>query len=414
MSIVFQEPPISRYIFTTIARFVDKVRFEIGEEALRIKSIDPHDFCYVDLLLLKNFFRSYNITKNQSFSVDISKFRSFLPKISKATQILLNVNNDSIDLVATKNWKMTFRIGFLETDLYNLPEPNKIEYETFAVINAEELSKLVDTGAAISSELIFSIEDKDFIVKSQTGEYSFIGKPSKLLKLKEVNRRIEVSAIASYFASLSPLIRRCDQVQVHLGEGKPIRLDLIYRNKAIFTFVLSHRRRQRRKTVYESREGASLPRLTISKLPEYLLYLSNCPEGETMRRLVSAGLETTGGDYGRMVIKLNLANRSKGKIQITKNGEFFVNLLHNDPKYSKQFLHTLVSAKVDAYNTLLDCLKEKPLAPNEVFAEINRNLREEGKYGIDRQDLSTLLGLAIWCEVVDKKLALYYLKNDEK
>ena len=35
------------------------------------------------------------------------------------------------------------------------------------------------------------------------------------------------------------------------------------------------------------------------------------------------------------------------------------------------------------------------------------------KYEIDRQDLTTLLGLAIWCGVVDRKLALYYFGDGD-
>lgn len=413
--IVFQDSSIFRYLFSTIARFVDQVHFEIGSEGIRIKSIDPHDFCYLDLLMLKNFFRDYEVDRDESFGIDISKLRSFLPKISKAKHIAMKVNDNSLDLIASKDWNMIFSIVFLEKDIYNLPEPDRVYYDSYVVLNAKEFSNLVDAASTISSELIFSIEGKDFIIKSNSGDYSFTGNPSQILEFDGKLNKIETFVIASYLSYLTPLIKRCDRIRVQLGNGKPVRFDLMYRDKATFSFILSQRRRKvLRVKIQESRGGTSLPRLTISKLPEFLLYLSTCTEGESTRVLVAAGLETTGGDYSRMAIKLGLATRRDKRLHITRDGESFINLLKNDPKYSKQFLHKLASSEIEAYEIMLSCLREKPLAPDELFLEINRKLGEARKHRIDKQDLNTLLGLGIWCGIVDRKLALYYFGDSDE
>ena len=59
-------------------------------------------------------------------------------------------------------------------------------------------------------------------------------------------------------------------------------------------------------------------------------------------------------------------------------------------------------------------LSAKPLDPDELFEEINNLSKKEDDYIIDKQDLNTLLGIAMWCEKIDKKLALYYFEDDEQ
>ena len=118
-----------------------------------------------------------------------------------------------------------------------------------------------------------------------------------------------------------------------------------------------------------------------------------------------------GGDYGRMAKELGLAQRTRGRIKLSKTGEVFVNLMQNDPKQAKAFLHNLAFSKIKSYKVMVSSLRKKTLAPEELYQEINRRLKKKAEYSIDKQELSTLLGLAIWCGIVDRKLALYYLKK---
>lgn len=414
MRFTFLEPDVFGKLFECVSRFIDKAHFDISSTGIRVRSIDPHDFCYVDLLLHKPFFKWYQPKPSISFAIDVSRFSKFLPRLASADSISMNVYEDALELEAVRKWKMRFRVNFLEEDPYILSEPKAISYEASAEIPAKEFADIVRAASTISNELVFSIHNDIFSTSSKFGDYSFSAEPSRVERIKDVdNQRISASMIASYINSLSGLIKKCETVRIWLGNEKPVRLDLVYQDRGIFSFTLSHKRIQARPKKVESRGGTSLPRLTVTKLPEFLTYLSGCPEGEETRFLVAAGLETSGGDYARMAKRLELASRRKGRIRLTKKGEIFVNLVQNNSNQSKKFLHTLASANIKAYRQMKEILKQKPLAPEELYEEINRKLRQEKQHRIDKQDLSTLLGLAIWCGVVDRKLALYYFGKDD-
>lgn len=416
MRFTFAEPEVFGKLFECVSKFVDKAHFDINENEIRVRSIDPDDFCYVDLLLKKSFFNPYETPGKSSFGIDVSKFSKFLPSLASAQAISMIVDGNSLVLEAAKDWVMQFKVNFLEQDPYDLPEPKRFKYEAFAEIPSKEFSKLVNTASTISSELTFKIDGKHFAISASSGDYSFSGKPSKIANVENGGgQSVSAAAIASYIKTLAGLINKCEKVVVRLGNDKPIWLDLKYKDKGVFSFLLSHKRKGAHANDASDRDGTSLPRLTVTKLPELLLYLTTCPHGEETRFLQEAGLETSGGDYSRMAQELHLAERSEGKLKLSKAGEVFVNLMQNDQKQARSFLHGLAFSKIKSYKVMLDCLKKRALTPEELFLEINKRQSELSNHAIDKQDLSTLLGLAMWCGVLDKKLALYYLRrSDEK
>jgi len=396
-------PEVFRQLFQCVSKFVEKVHFDINQEGMRIRSIDPDDFCYVDVFLKRSFFGDYLFEDGMKFGLDVSKLSKVLPKIYKVDSLDININGGFLELFATKKWKTVFRIKFLEEDPFDLAEPKRFRYQTFAEIPAEDFSNLVDAASAVSNEMKLSVEKDNprFFMSAKSGDYFYVGEPSEIIRIKNKDgQNVSASVITNYIKALGPLIKQCKTVRVRLGADKPVRLDLVYQDRGVFSFILSHRRRKTGPV--SKRGGMSLPRLTVTKLPEFLLYLSNTPEGEENRFLKAAGLETSGGDYTRMSKQLGLAYHKKGRIKLTREGALFVNLTQNDLKQAREFLHKLALSKYEAYRVMIDSLKDRPLAPDELFGQIT------AKSKIDKQDLSTLLGLAIWCGVVDRKLALYY------
>jgi hypothetical protein len=413
LKLIFSEPNIFGKLLECVSKFVDKVHFEVDQNGVRIKSIDPDDFCYIDLLLKKSFFSNRESYNKTSFGIDVSKFSRFLPSLMSADSLSMTIDENGLVLEAIKKWSARFKINFLEQDPYDLPEPKQFRYESVAEIDASEFSKLVKTASAISNELKLTIDGKRFSIEATSGDYSFIGEPSKAVTIESGEHSISAFVIASYIKTLGGLINKCSKVCIRISENSPVQLDLQYRKDGVFSFVLSTKRRGLSSGKKMDRNGASLPRLTVSRLPEFLLYLAACPAGAETGFLQDAGLETSGGDYARMSQELGLTDHSGGKLRLTKEGEIFTNLLQNNQNQAKSFLHGRAFSRIGAYKVLLDSLKDRSLTPEELFEEINERQKDESNYVIDRQDLSTLLGLAIWCEIIDKKLALYYLKRDE-
>jgi len=400
-------PNVFRKLFQCLAKFVDRVHFDVHDDGIRIRSIDPHDFCYVDLALRKSFFEGRLPTRKISFGIDVEKLSKILPHLASAEQILMNIDEEALEFEATKKWRMAFRIGYLKEDPYDLPEPKKIFYDASFEIPANEFSEIVNTASSVSNEIDFSLSGDKFQVQAATGNHSFYAEPLGKLRLEEKEpKNISSHAILSYLKTLNPLVSESGRVRIWLGNEKPLKIDLEYSDKGVFSFSLSPKREQIRPK--KERRGTSLPRITVTRFPEFLLYLANCPAGENVGMLRMTNLETSGGDYSRLGRMLDFTERIRGKINLTKKGEQFVSLYKENINQAKLFLHRNALSKIKSYKLMIRCLKKKPMPPEDLFVEINSILKKRTGMKVDRQDLSTLLGLATWCGIIDRKLALYY------
>jgi len=406
-NIIFKDAILFRHLFTAISRFVNQVHFDVSPNGLKIVSIDPHDFCYIDLFMSPQFFKEFNINKTISFGLEIKKLGKILPKISVANKISLNFNEDSIELIAQHEWKMNFIFKYLVDDIFDLSKPKEIKYNNSITIDAKEFSKLIDTASVLSTETKFLLNKNGFYVKTDHEDFTFLGEPSKIDEIQKSISEVESSVVSNYLRQLSSLFNYCDRIRVNLDENQPIKLDLIFKN-AEFTFIFSHKRNLHNKKRMD-RQGTSLPRLSVSKFPEFLIYISAFPNGQRVNLLINAGFETKGRDYSRLARNLELVEVKEGRIFLSDKGKIFINYLRSNSNDAKRLLHGLVYEKYDSYRNMVGILKNSRYDLNELFNAINRNLQQENKPTIDFQDISTLLGIGLWCGLIDKKMALIFL-----
>jgi len=394
-----------------VSRFVEKAHFDFNRDGVRIRSIDPHDFCYVDLHFAKHFFDVWNPIEHPSFGADISKFSRILPNLSHVKEIAVGAGEDGLRLSGSKEWEVSFKISRLTDDPYDLPEPKSINHDACVELSASEFCDLINTASSISSELIFRVSESRFSVEASSGDYQLFAKPSPSTKVRNGGRKlVESHAIIAYFRAIEPLVKKCDNVNLLLGGEKPVRVDLHYSDKAVFSFSFSPKKREPPK---RARGGISLPRLTVTKFPEFLVYLANSPDGERVRILKLGHLETEGGDYSRLGKMLGLVGVGGGRIRLTKDGEYFVNIFKSDINQARAYLNKLLLTKVKPYEIMLQSLKKRPMDQSELWLAVNSALARR-RIKMDKQDISTMLGLATWCEVIDRKMTLYYFERRGK
>jgi hypothetical protein len=392
----------------SITKFVDKVHFEIDGSGIRVRSIDPHDFCYVDLSFRKSFFNGKFDGSRTSFGLDLSKLGQILPTLYRAKGLELHANGEFLELHANTRWKLSYKIGSTE-DVFKAAEPKKLSYDAVMQIPAKDFANLIDAASAVSKELVFTIRNGTFTVTATSGSYDFTAKPAEPIQIRsDRNAEISEHVLASYLRSLRSLIEKCNTVRVLLGKGKPARFEFLYGEKAVFSFSLSPKKLRLVDSKRQGREGTSLPRITATRFPDFIMYLASSPRGESPRMLESAGLETSGGDYSRLASALGMVSRNSGHLEITTRGLQFADLLKSSGEASRLHLHKVILERVPAYSVMIEILKHHPMSVDDLFRAINTGMKKKGKQSVDKQDLSTLLGLASWCGMVDRKLAVYY------
>jgi len=400
-----------RLLFQYISRFIEVAHFDIKENMFRVRSIDPHDFCYVDIMLYPNFFDEYIIPFEQSFSIDCSKLSAILPTL-RSSEIFIKTCERHIHFSTKKDWSSYFSIKWLRAYPFNLPEPNTFKYEVTLELPATELADIIRKASTVSHEITFSaFPPNELTVSAAKEDYLYTAKLNNPISKLDIKQRVIVSTILDYLKILRPLINKCTLAKLFLGSEKPLRIDLVYKDKGIFSFSLSTKKVKKiKKKVKCSKEGTSLPRVSIKSFERYIVQLSRYPEGAEPEIFEMAGLETKGRDCWRLSNLLTLAYKDGRKIKLTPLGEAFVSLYEKDSSLARQFLHVVAKNTLPSYRVMMEKLSI-PTTFNDLKKQINVALKSQNLHPITDQDLNTMVEIAKWCDVLKIKAGLLSLKN---
>jgi hypothetical protein len=389
-----------------ITRFADKAHIDLLKTGIRIKGVDSHDFCYIDVKLGREFFVNYEVNKDTySFGLDISRLKYVLANINKDTPVFLEFSEGSMTLHLVNHRKSTYRIAWLFTDIFDLPEPPQFEYPAVIDLPAKDFVSVIKEAATISHEIRLSAGYGKLKAIAVNSDFTFtteIELGDGISKLKPV----ESYAILDYLRSLSELIADAKKLKLAIGNHIPLRLDISYGAKGSFSFTISNRKleEKERKDV----DGMSIPRISITKFPEFIEFLNSAPEGSDPKMLRLAQIETEGFDYSRFGTILGLNVRKDNKIFLTMEGRRLASLLQQSPEKAKKELHILALRQIPSYKLLIEHLSDRPLSTSEIYDRLSTSLKKENLPEIQKQQMVILLGLATWCGTIDRKMALYY------
>jgi len=386
---------------------------ELGPSGVHIRTIDPHEFCYADLFFRRSFFDGEFDGSPQSHWLDMPKLARILPNLSRSREIAFHVSDQALDLNAAGPWRLNYRIGWLAKNSYEAPiRPKRILYEAAVHMAAKDLMSIVDTAGAVSKEIAFTVRNGSFKVGAMSENLDFGARPSTSLQIhSESKNEVSTHVLSNYLESLRPLLDKCSTVKILLGTQKPARFDLFYDKKAKFSFALSPKKPAKPR---DNEEQESLPRLSTTRFPDFLMYLASSAKGETSHVLQIAGLESSDRDYSRLATKLEMATHEDDRLRITSAGVHFVNLLKSDVIEARLWLHKSLYDRIPEYSIMINTLRRRPVSLDDLVRIINRRAERTGKHPVLGHEILTFLGLATWCRVVDRRMVLSYFGKAEK
>ena len=400
-----------RTLFQTIAYFIEVAYFDIKRDEFRIRGIDPHDFCYVDIRLYPNFFDEYKVDDEISFVMEFQTLARVLSTIT-TDKIVIETTKQQIIVSMKEKWNMSFATEWLRLDKFDLADPKNFDYEAIVKIPSKEFMEIIQRASTISHEISLLAEGPNkFKVLASKDKNFFVAHPDSSNFEATIRGQARVSVIIDYLKKLRKLMDGCEYVEISFGNEKPMKIDLDYKNKGFFSFLLSYRKKEKpMKKRHHKRGGTSLPRISMKTFEKFLVQVSKYPEGAEPQILKLAKLETKAGDCWRLGDILALTYKDRGKIKLTPLGEAFIALYKKDVQKAKQFLHKLAKNSILPYKIMIDEI-ETPVTVSELHEKINTLLFNEAKYKINGQDISTLLEIAKWCGVARRKQGFLTFKE---
>ena len=408
-------------LFKGITRFTDTAHFEVKKNGVQIRSVDPYDFCYVDINLPPSLFDGYKInSKTFSFGVDLGKIGPIIRNIG-SKDLFLEITDNSLQIKLVNGWVTNYKLDWMEDDS-DLPDTLKQNYTAKIPIASTTFLNIIKDASAVSREIEFEVDKKELRVSAtkQGFTYSTHLNLNKHYKTAVVKKNSKSFAILDYLRTLSEIIIKCKEVELNLGDNLPVRLDLKYRGGGTFTFIISNTTITTSRTAMEERKDriesspkvstSSMPQITVTKFPDFIKSL-HVEGGVDEHDALHSIYETDDGDFTRITKLLGLAKKRKGRLYLSEDGVMFAKSLRSDSRPGKRRLHKIIQEKVPEYNKLLNFLSSTKGSDVRTITNHFKFSKKKGAIITKKDDIILLLGLATWCNMIDRKLGLYYFEK---
>ena len=401
-------------VFRGITKFADVARFDVSRSGLRIRSIDPYDFCYVDIKLRPAFFGGIG-WKSMKFSseAEIGKLRQVISKITSSETVFLDIGKEGIGLNFVNSGMTRYDLNWQDDRQFDLPEPPDFKYDAEITIPSGEFLEAVDGASAVAKEIFFEVQAKRFLASAHNGDFSYSrtieSKGLMSICMNKASKNVKCPAILDYLKTVSYIAARCEKVKLSLSDKMPLRVDLSYKKQAEFKFILSNKVLDARESSYKQDRKYQRPiadavkenllRTSVTKFPEFL---ESIGDGVPLKDLMRSRHETENGDYSRLGNMLKFTVNDNGIISLSDDGTEFLKSLTK--KSAKDNLNKKLKKNIPEYRYLLGLLKDQPRS----FGWIVSSFRKSKECQVSKEDILLLLGLATWCNSIDRKFGLYY------
>lgn len=172
MKLVVQDAPVLKAAIDSIVCLVEEGQFEIKEDGIYLKAMDPSQISMISFTMPKSAFLEYNVPEERKIGLDFTQLANVLARGKKGEKAELTLEEGRLVVkFYGEKHRRTFKVPLIETGERVQREP-KIEFKNFAKIRAEALKETLKDAKLISSHVRLQITPEQFVldVRGENGD----------------------------------------------------------------------------------------------------------------------------------------------------------------------------------------------------------------------------------------------------
>ena len=228
MKVTMEEAPAFKDAIEAVVNLVEEGVFEVGENGLSLKAMDPSQISMVAFSMPKAMFSEYEAGEQKRIGVDISKLSKVLARGNSGESVELATEEGRLNIAFKGNkMKRVFKLPLLDLGEGLEREP-KIEYKNKVVMRAEALREVLKDAKLVSSHITLIIESEGLRVeiKGDDGEIKEeFEKDGNDLKSVEVNANAKATYPLSYLEDIIRGSKADTEVSLYIESDRPLKVE---------------------------------------------------------------------------------------------------------------------------------------------------------------------------------------------
>ncbi len=243
MKLVVQEAPALKNAIDSIVSLVEEGQFEIKEDGIYLKAMDPSQISMVSFHMPKSAFVEYSISAERKIGIDIKQLSDVLSRGKRSEKVELSIEEGrlAIKFYAEKRKRM-FKIPLIEIGDGVSREP-KIEYTSYAKIHADAFRETLKDAKLVSSHVKLLLENNSFFieVRGENGDVKeeFEAGGGEVTEVK-TEKGTRATFPLQYLEDMVKAASSASPIMINLETDRPMKLQYVVEGAKV-TYYLAPR-----------------------------------------------------------------------------------------------------------------------------------------------------------------------------
>ncbi len=238
----------SRFLKDTLAiisELVNEITFKISSNMIHVIAIDPANVAMVDFKLLSSAFSEYQITKEQSITVNLESLKQIVRRAKPTDMVTLELDEEKNRLVIKILGETTrkFDLALLEPPEGEQKVPN-LEFPVKIESNALFFNEAIEDMGVIGDSLSLAVNDQKSIVACDgnlsSGKVVITSDQDTTINSPS-DEEIKAKYSIEYLKKLMKGSKLSNTVYLNFGQDYPLRLEYKIIDRLHLAFVLAPR-----------------------------------------------------------------------------------------------------------------------------------------------------------------------------
>ena len=233
-------------LITAIATLVDEASFNINEEGIRLRAMDPSHVAMVDFEWPKTTFEEYVCNEPTKLSVNVAEMLKLLRRIGgdESIELVLEAGSPKLMMVLKSKYTRTFGMSTLEPSTEEVPTP-KISFNVSARLTTSLLRNALEDALAVSDHIILDASSEKLAMKAAGDVGNVIVEVEKgtdeLLNLEAKDNSHSTFSLNYLSEMVKAASNLSDVVLLEFSTDMPIRLNFEMPSKGKLQYYLAPR-----------------------------------------------------------------------------------------------------------------------------------------------------------------------------
>jgi proliferating cell nuclear antigen len=200
---------------------VDEAKFNITEDGISLRAVDPAHVAMIDLSLKSSAFENYKASETE-LGIDITKMSDVL-KLAKPADIISITHDEEKNKLILKILNITRSMALVDTTGMAEPKVPNLSLPAKVVIKTQELIQGIKASESVSDHISLAATPEGFELASEGDTDAVNLKLSKEL-LAELKCKENVKSLFSldYFSNMVKSAASAEAITMNLGTDFPV------------------------------------------------------------------------------------------------------------------------------------------------------------------------------------------------